>query len=697
MTAKPTALTARQKMELSKIPQQKLQREMMRDDLDLERMVIYLKQMILFDAVDRVIDVNVTRSIDGASTIQVSLNDYDRTILRSAAINSKLDVQIDGMWFRLVKVTREVGSDTLEMTFEQREIAVLRSYPKLTTPGHKNTADDAVLVQPKIAHRKSTTRAEFILNLIREVKEFNIPVVIPELHRVQPIEKKSDGSIDWGTPDTVSSQPGVAKDAHNNNFWTDPITGAMQAILKVNTKPITKEQINNANIVLAVGLGMGARRKVLLCAITVCIDESELHNLDHGDGTSIGIFQQIDSWGSFDDRHDVATASRIWYGKLSSIGRPGQDAIGYDKDHPFLSVGELAHNIQKNRDPLVYYQFVSEADKILTAFGLPGKRNKDGSYDPWSEGAAADANNNIDTSVAPTSLEDYQYYRGIPKGTSGAGRYWEREDNWACIRRLAEEVGWRAFFIGGVFYYISDDDLFKMQPIITVTESTKGINGIGFDYDIGKKGATLEIQAQVGRWLAPPGAIIVVQQMGHLDGRWMVNQFTRSLFSSNADINLSKPNPRLPEPKDDQLSGGAIDWAHPQGSSPGSAPDLPDNPTVQLPADFTPTHPTDGLSGYPAIDVFCNPGDVGLSPVDGVVWKLSGHDPKEGGPSGGAYGWSAYVKGDKADYFITHMMKRFVQQDQKVQRGDPIGQAANAEIAHMKESDTHFHVGKHDL
>ena len=50
----------------------------------------------------------------------------------------------------------------LTLTFEDREVAVLRTYDSW-----------------KIASRDKVTRAEFILSLITEVKEFKIPVMIP--------------------------------------------------------------------------------------------------------------------------------------------------------------------------------------------------------------------------------------------------------------------------------------------------------------------------------------------------------------------------------------------------------------------------------------------------------------------------------------------------------------------------------------
>ena len=189
MPVKQTALTAIQKMELSQLDPRKVKRSMMGDDLDLDKLNVYLRSQVLFDTTSRVLDIQVNRTIDGASTVDLTCDDYDRSLLRSGALNTRLDIEIDGLWFRLVKVSRSAGEDQLTLTFEQREIALLRTYPR---PGVKHNG-------LKWASRDKTTRAEFILNLIREVREFKIPVVIPELHKVQDIEKATDApTIDWG-------------------------------------------------------------------------------------------------------------------------------------------------------------------------------------------------------------------------------------------------------------------------------------------------------------------------------------------------------------------------------------------------------------------------------------------------------------------------------------------------------------------
>ena len=92
---------------------------------------------------------------------------------------------------------------------------------------------------------------------------------------------------------------------------------------------------------------------------------------------------------------------------------------------------------------------------------------------------------------------------------------------------------------------------------------------------------------------------------------------------------------------------------------PGAKPGLPV-------ADFTGivqgTHPTAGLPGFPAKDYGAPAGSPVISPLDGTVYKLSGHDPADG-PFGAAkvYGWSVYIQGtDGRQYFLTHLGTRTV-------------------------------------
>lgn len=64
------------------------------------------------------------------------------------------------------------------------------------------------------------------------------------------------------------------------------------------------------------------------------------------------------------------------------------------------------------------------------------------------------------------------------------------------------------------------------------------------------------------------------------------------------------------------------------------------------------THDTDGLEGFPAVDIFAKPGTPFLAPENGRVVRLSGR----GGTSGQVYGYSIYFIGESGRvYFITHL------------------------------------------
>lgn len=516
-------VTAHDKIERSKLSKAAVQRELMGDDLDLEQLLVYMRSKVAFDAIDRITAADVSRTIEGASTFTVTINDQKRDVLRSGLLGAKLDVKVDGLWFRLVKV-RKTGDD-LELTFEDREIAVLRTYDK-----------------PKWAKRAQVTRAEFVLNLIREPKEYKgdpIPVIIPELHKVQPIEKSAD-LPSWGTGSTADSQVSTSKGIVSNNLPQESFRhgepgNAANVALTVKGAAATSEQIRNANTILQVGESMGANRKVLVVSIMVAIQESRIINLSGGDADSVGIFQQRKSWGSFRDRHDPATAARLFF----------NHAIDEDRLEPDVPHWTLAADVQRPRSDLrlEYSKWRTEAERFVMAYGVP-------------PGTAAESN----AQKLPVSGADgsnYLYYRADP--VDGLSKV-KPEDSWSCIQRLADEVDWRAFFVSGVFYWIADDELMKMQPVARIGENTRGVENIDFDYDTNKRSATVTVTARVGTWLIPPGAVVVLLDMGPGGGRWLVTDYSRSIFDSTATITLKKARPRLPEPAQNSFSQ-ALDWS----------------------------------------------------------------------------------------------------------------------------------------
>lgn len=647
-TSKPRVPTAREMLRPSQLRQTQL--ELMGDDVDVKDLYLTLNH-IGIDIEEAVTDITIERTIDGASTLTVTVYDRDFTLLRSGRLSARNDTQIDGLYFRLKGVN--MTGHTMTLTFEDREVAIMRTYSK---PIKQSTGTS----------RGKLTRAEFILKMLKEVQEVPIRYIIPELHKAQRI-------------DSAGKQPLTL---HN-------LAVKGQGIAKVNNLQIDKPphhlseiQRNVANAVLNTGASMGLVRPMLVMGIMCAIQESKLVNLplDLGSG-SVGVFQQIAIYG-WPASRDISKDATAFFNKLG---------VAYSNT-PKKSYNDLIQEVQKSGYPYLYGQWRTQAEGIVNAYGV-------------GDGTSTNLNSQWN---ATAGAQDYEFYRGLPPTSQlnkqKFGGKWGPENTWDCIQRLAGDVNWRAFMVSGVFYFMSEDQLIKSQPIATIDHSTPGIDDISGDYDEGKKTATLEIQCRIGRWVAPPGSVIQVQNMGPWNGRWLVSDINRSLYDSQGNITLKKALPRLPEPSGSNLqkdqTGGDLTLDY--GGNPKPKDDTgkyPSNwvegqPVIDLTSKGG-LHDTGGLPGYPAYDWFAPSGSPCTAPIAGTISYMSGHDPALGAVegAGGPLGWSVYIRGvDNNEYYLTHMGSRDVYQGQTVQAGQIIGTVADYKTYGRAD---HIHMGVH--
>lgn len=548
MATKPVKeISARRKLELSQVSPGAVQREAMAEDTGFDKLVLYFaRQISTSDMAGRITEARINRTIEGASTLTLVINDYDRALLRSDLLTHKLDVQIDGLWFRLTAVDK--NGDELTLTFEDREVSILRTYNKW-----------------RIAQRGQMTRAEFIYSLIKEVKEFKIPVVIPEMTKIQPIEK-FEGDI-YGVDTIVTKTGGIYRDMNKKSKFLalhlgEQIPGQGGARLTVKGAAATPDQIQNANIILKVADSLGVSRRLKVIAIMTAITESVLRNNPGGDnahgggkGDSAGLFQQYEAWGSYFERTDPATSARLFFNGNPQKGVRG--AIYYEKtlgdSVPYWVIAADTQNPRENLRS-VYATYRVEAEKFVNAYGDIGGAEGD---------ISVEEANNMWRQLDATGAEGpYFFYRGTIVDKRGQKRR-KPEDTWKCAQRLADDVDWRAFFVSGTFYFISETLLFKQQPIFIGGEFNTAIDSIDGNLDQQKKSASVEIKARIGRWTAPPGSVVVLEDMGPFDGRWLVNDYERSLIGEDrtATITLKKPRPKLPEPRASNKDDLAVGWA----------------------------------------------------------------------------------------------------------------------------------------
>jgi hypothetical protein len=450
----------------------------------------------------------------------------------------------------------------------------------------------------------------------------------------------------------------------------------------------TREQRDNIARVIDVGLALGLTaagasvgRLIIVAAVDTIIVETHAVNLPGGDLDSVGLFQQRPSQG-WPASRDVETDAHAFY----------TAAIAYMKQHPNADVPQLAQGVQQSAFPERYAKWRTEAEHAVNAYF--------GYDDPTTPP------NDIDQE--PTSGSDGNlgfFTRGLIRTRNGH-KIRIRESDWACLLRLAKEVQWRAFEVSGTIYFCSDGHLFQSAPRMTLSETSDGVEFINYEWDTGKRNATVTLTCRIGRWQAPPGSVVALTDSGPLDGRWLVATTARPLFSADGTITLSKPMPVIAEELTPEFSSGDSDSFTLETSGSVTQTFRVATRLVQpIPQGFDVTHggvhQTDGLPGYPAIDFFAKPGTPVIAPENGTIERFSGYDPGRGPTrdgvffgtafAGGALGWSIYLKGDSGTtYYLTHLGSRTCAEGQRILAGAKIGTVADYDRWGRK---SHVHVG----
>jgi hypothetical protein len=476
------------------------QQELMKDDVEVKTLALFIHGKSSLQIQNFITAASSERTVEGASTVTVTVNDPDLAIVNSGMLTKKTDINVDGLYFRLAHVERQ--GDALTLVFEDREVALLRTYKSF-----------------RKANRATMTRAEFVDTLVREVVEEKIRFFSPQEHVRQKIAKAADNNQ---TINDLNREGGFAPNA----------------FITVKGQPATRIQKKNIDTVLSVGRQMGVQTVALEASIETITVESSAMNLSGGDRDSVGIFQQRNAppWNKR-NRRDVAQAARTFF----------EQALAYLAEHfrreiPSSFTGPmLAQAVQHSAFPGRYKLYQQESLHTLAAWGgtVGGNVGPDPSIFIGNGGGAG----------------VYEFSRGT---IDELGRV-TAEDSWTCMRRLADEVQWRCFMVSGTVYFISEQYLFQSRPRMSISPDSIGIDDIDFDYDQGKKNAQVTITCHISRWGAPPGSIVEIEGIDPINGRWLVNDITRSLFDTTATITLKKPLPVLKEPPAESGQTGTTD------------------------------------------------------------------------------------------------------------------------------------------
>jgi hypothetical protein len=141
-----------------------------------------------------------------------------------------------------------------------------------------------------------------------------------------------------------------------------PPSEQCQATVNGNTVVLDLDQAQSAAIIAGVAVRRGLPARAVTIALATAYQESDLHNLDHGDRDSLGLFQQRPSmgWGTAAQVQDPHYASGRFY-----------DALVKVKNYQKLAITVAADRVQRSAFPNAYADH--EGDARVLASALTGQ------------------------------------------------------------------------------------------------------------------------------------------------------------------------------------------------------------------------------------------------------------------------------------------------------------------------------------
>lgn len=283
-----------------------------------------------------VVEASITRTIAGASNIQIVVHDPERKLLQKKLLEEKWTMAVDGLKFRYKGTTKD-GPD-LTMNFIEENAARLQE-----------------VKGARKAYRDQVTRSEFVLSEVREAPGPDIPTRIFELHKEQPIRKEKD------------RQEKKDKQNESGEEHTQGEYGLGSAdVGKVTVKHVGSNpgQVHILDTVLDTGMSMGVSFKLLICAVMTVTQESDavdLNIVSGPNGEGMGPFSQTAPWRAEYGggvHGDVAACAQSFFKVAAKV----------EAANPGMAKGPLCQEVQHAGAGELYSQWEDEATNTVETF-----------------------------------------------------------------------------------------------------------------------------------------------------------------------------------------------------------------------------------------------------------------------------------------------------------------------------------------
>lgn len=252
---------------------------------------------------------SLKRTIEGASSIGLSVYDSDLRFLRSSLAATDWNAEIDGLWFRYVAFSGT--GRPWSLTLEDREVSRIREFSgPLKVYAHRGKPNEV-------------TRAEFVKRLVEEANP-HLVFVCPELHVQQPVRKVKDSTSAKGASQESAErrEAGIGAAKH----------------LTVKGQPATNAQKELGEMAIRVAGEEQAPFRVQVALIAGLIVESVM-----GEAAPGNVLEAIGAGGA-----EVTNAAGEIRNFLTGGGGYGEGAIEYFQAHPAATFYEITQAIQKS-------------------------------------------------------------------------------------------------------------------------------------------------------------------------------------------------------------------------------------------------------------------------------------------------------------------------------------------------------------